>query len=358
MEEHLERYKGKKLVFLFDTNVYRSIAKMTKDGRIIGNRFIIDEMNRREADNNYKSIMSLTASQELLNHLHKDEDKRIYEECNNALRFQFFHTQILQLPATVPLIDSLLTLFFFNTDTKDNRLGVSRYIFTLLNKIFSQNVEMSFLQKDIEAIRNDFLSDKRVFYNLFNLFLKRPDNIQDDGTYKKGNYKLHESLNRNEHVSYMRDFLIKRAKYQFSDNLDEEIVESKVIEFDFYFKEAFLQFRYLFEVLRDNPNKLELLEYNNIWNSIMDFHIVFEWCYLKYNHRGGDIEAVLITDDKKNNNKNLSSYKNGEGRNPDVWPLVAYFEFLGFIVEGTDIKDYKIHFKNTYSSKKVCSTSE
>jgi hypothetical protein len=329
MNNKISKYKGKRLIFLFDTNIYRNIARMAKEGQIIGNRFIIDEITRRESKNGSKSILSLTASQELLIHLSGDANVGDYEECYNALRFQFFHTQILQTPQRIPLMDSLLTFFFYNSDTRDKRMAISEYIFEIIAKIFLQNIELSHLRNDILAIKNDFLCDKKVVHSLFKLLLSQLENI-DGGTYKRGNPKLNDFIKKEEYVDYIRNFLIARTKYQCNSETND-INENKIQEFNKYFHVAFLQFKYLFELLRDNPSVLESLENseNNIWNAVMDFHLVFEWCFVKYFNREKKVEVVLVTQDRKRNFASLHDHT-------DVWNIWEYFEFFEFGIDKTN----------------------
>ena len=165
MDEHLESYKGKKLIFLFDTNVYRYIAQIDNTERNKGNRVLIDEMKKREIDNNCTSIMSLTTTQELLRHLNIEE--KAYDDCYTAIRLQVFHTQILPLPTQIkkpiPQLDTILTTFFYDTDTSSKRLKVSEIIVDMGMKIFYQNIEMSVLQNDIQAINEDFSCNKKRY---------------------------------------------------------------------------------------------------------------------------------------------------------------------------------------------------
>jgi hypothetical protein len=355
MDEHLERYKGKKLFFLLDTNVYRYIAEMAITRRINGNRFIVHEMCKREVENNCSSIMSLTTTQELLRHLNNEE--KAYNVCYDALRFQFFHTQILPpssyIKKPIPQLDTILTTFFYDTDTKDNRLKISEFIVDTGIKIFNQNIEVSALKNDINAINDDFLCNKKVFFNLFNNLVNRPDNIKDNGVYKRGteNPERIEAIKKGDHIVFIRKHLMERAKYWCCNAVSNEICEEKESEFDFYFKESFLLFEHLFNNLQDSPKSLESLENDKKgrWNAVNDFHLIFEWCFIKYCLRNSEKEIILITDDKSRNNKTLSSYQNESGRNPDVWPMKAYFEFLGFAVEGTNYDNYIVKFKEAVS---------
>ncbi|MEJ7679708.1 MAG: hypothetical protein WKG06_17980 [Segetibacter sp.] len=167
-----------KKLFLFDTNIYRRLAEIVKENRYQGNNFIIAEIKDKEDHRSCQSILSFTTTQELLVHL-KDGDAG-YEECRVALQFQFCHTQIFLKRKLIPSIDSLLAYFFYNSDSKDDRLNFTNIIYKLICKIGHQIEDLSKLKSEIANISYDFLDYKREFYLLFKSLLSHPDNIDNN----------------------------------------------------------------------------------------------------------------------------------------------------------------------------------
>ena len=324
-------------MFLFDTNVYRSIAQMVKSNRIIGSNFIIGEMKKREAIKSCVSIMSETTSQELLAHFIKtDKERTVFEECYNALRFQFFHTQVFQPPKRIPNIDSILNYFFFSKDDIHPSLITSELVFNTIKKIFNQRIDLDLLQPEITALNKDFRVYKKEFYMLFETLLNDEENRNMDWSYFKGNKELNNFIKNKDYVEFLGSYLIKRSKYLSTKKSAIEINEEIRNSFYIYFKEALEEFKYLFELLRDNGNSLKVLERNEKWNSVMDFHLVFEWCFIKYFNRNNGVEIILVTQEYRTNFKELH-------KREDVWFLEEYFEFLEFEVEGTDKNNTILH---------------
>lgn len=335
--EEIIKDRGKKIMFLFDTNVYRNIAQMVKEDRIKGNGFIIDEMNRREERNACISIMSLTTSQELLAHLNiEDKEKAKYLECYNALRFQFFHTQVFQRPKRIPSIDSLLDYFLFDNESIHERLIISEHIFNVIRKIYSQS-DMKILDPEIKEINKDFMCYKKEFYMLFESLLNQSENGNIDWLYFKGNSKLNNFIKNKDYIGFIRNYLIERSKYLSKNKLANEISEEKITLFDTYFKEALDEFKYLFELLRDNGNSLKSLEGNEKWNAVMDFHLVFEWCFIRYFNRDKGFEVILITEEHRTNFKELH-------KRDDVWFLNEYFDFMKFKMDRTNPSKSILYF--------------
>lgn len=327
MNEKILKYKGKQIMFLFDTNIYRNIARMAKEDRIKGHRFVIDEMKRREKQNTCTSIMSLTTSQELLAHLIiEDKETNKYIECYNALRFQFFHTQVLQPAKRIPSIDSLLDYFFYDNDSIQERLIISEHVYNVIRKIFIQSIDMDVLEHEIGGINQDFACYKKEFYMLFESLLTHPQNGNNDWLFFRGDKKLNAFIKNQDYVGFIGNYLIQRSKYLSDKNLNKEISDEKTSLFYSYFKEALLEFKYLFEILRDNGDSLKVLEGNEKWNAVMDFHLVFEWCFVRYFNRNKGIEVVLVTEEHCANFKELHS-------RDDVWFMNEYFEFMGFTVD-------------------------
>ena len=312
---------NRRKIFLFDTNVYRRLVEIVNENRFSGNKFIIHAMCDREREKGCHSILSLTTSQELIAHLNKDDE--VFEESLQALKFQIFHTLILQKPKIVPNIDSILSYFFYNTDSKDNRINYAEFVRLFLLKLFWLDKDIDTLKEDIDIINNDFL----VYKNEFDLFFKEisiRSNNDDIDSY----------------VETIKNYVIQRTKYFWNGDGDLEIEQNKILEFENYFKESLLHFRYLFEsILKNTAGTYDFK--NSHWNAIKDFHIVFEWCFVKYFNKGKEIDVILVTEDKSKNFK--SPVENGEfksmhDRNADVWCIRQYFEFLGFKVDYNNSK--------------------
>lgn len=326
-----------KKLFLLDTNIYRRIAEIVIEKRFLGNNFIIAEIKDREASRNCQSIMSLTTSQELLVHM-KDGDED-YEECYHALRFQFFHTQIFQKRKIVPSIDSLLSYFFYREDSKDDRLSFTNIVYQLISKIFYQSEDLSNLKSEIENISKDFLNYKNEFYLLFESLLKHPDNILRNWNFFENDKKLKEFIDSEAYIEFIKNYLIERAKFFCKNEMQNQINKTRVIEFEKYFKEAIIHFEYLFDELQKHGDKLkEIMKHR--WNTIMDFHIVFEWCFLKYYNEKKQIDVIFVTLDKSKN------FKDFKKRNVDCWDLWEYLEFLGFIVDKTNRQEPSLLLNN------------
>ncbi len=299
---------------------------MVKEDRVKGNRFVIDEMKRREEKNNCVSIMSLTTSQELLAHLNIEEfEKNEYKECYDALRFQFFHTQVFQPPKRIPSIDSLLDYFFFDNNSIHERLIVSEHVYTVIQKIFGQSVDMNALHKEIGEINQDFAAYKKEFYILFESLLKHSENETMKWGFYRGDKKLNDFIKSEDYIGFIVNYLVGRSEYLCSEP-KKKVSQEKVSLFNSWFKEALLEFKFLFETLRDSGDTLKVLKRNTKWNAVMDFHLVFEWCFIRYFNRNKGIEIILVTEEHRTNFKELHK------RN-DVWFMEEYFDFMEFIVD-------------------------
>lgn len=332
-------------LFLLDTNIYRGISKLVIEKRFGGNNFIVAEIKNREDSKNCQSILSFTTSQELLVHL-KDGDPG-YEECYHALRFQFFHAQIFQKRKLLPSLDSLLAYFFYNNDSKDNRLSFTNIIYQLISKIGYQIEDASTIKSEIENISNDFLDYKKEFHLLFKSLLNHPNNINSNWNFFTEDKELREFIKCEAYIEFIINYLIERTKFFCKNQEQNHFNEVKVSEFKTYFREALLHFKYLFFVLLKNGEAL--MDVNNKqWNAIRDFHLVFEWCFLKYFHREKQVDIILVTEDKSKN------FKDFKKRNFDCWDMWEYLEFLGFVVDKTNPEKPLLLLNNTTELEIAC----
>jgi hypothetical protein len=329
---------SKSKLFLFDTNVYRRIVETIRETRFFGNKLIIHAMCDEERERGCQSIMSLTTSQELINHLQEDDES--FEECNHALRLQFLHTQVLQKQKLLPTLDSLLAYFFYNEDSKEERLKFTGIVYQLIEKIFKHE-NISNLRDEIEDIRNDFLCYKKEFYMLFKSLLNQPDNNDNDWSVFKNDEKLKTFINAGNYIEFIVNYLIMRTKHFCKREEKSEINEERILEFEKYFKEALIHFKYLFKVLEDDGNALKEINKKQ-WNAVIDFHLVFEWCFLKYFNENKEVEVILVTQDKRRN------FKDMHNRNTDVWDMAQYFEFIGFRVDKTNPQKLLLRLENNF----------
>lgn len=348
MKEIISKYAGKKIIFLFDTNVYRRIVEIVRENRFSGNKFIIHAMSDRERESGCHSILSLTTSQELIAHLNEEDED--FTDCYQALRFQIFHTQKLQKPKLIANIDSLLSYFFYNTDTKDERLKFTGFVCTFLEKLFWLNKDIGTLKDEINKINEDFLYYKEEFCLFLKNIVVYSENVSIDSNGSKNDEGFKKSINDCSYIEIIKNYFIQRTKYFCKDDKYREINEKKVLEFEKYFKESLLHFRYLFEsVLKNDINSSELK--NSQWNAIKDFHIVFEWCFVKYFNKEKEIDVILVTQDRKRNFKSPdknNEFKTMHDRNTDVWYMWQYFEFIGFKVDKTNPDKLVLRLENNF----------
>jgi hypothetical protein len=348
MNNKIAKYKEKRILFILDTNIYRRISELVKDEQmkwgqldseqIDGNKYLLKEIKKREVASNCQTIMSLSTSRELLRHL-EDGDKEKYEKCLLALWFMYFHSQYGKPVSHITDFDTLLSEFFFGIGSDNERFFVSGYIIDVLNKIFVQE-NMTAVKEEIKKINSNFLGYKREFYSVFERLLIPPQNwssCDNDAGLKR-------FINEQHYIEYMGSYLIGRVQYLRGSDLSNEISKEKRNEFYQYFTDAIEMFRYLFKQLYSNGESLRDLDRNKKWNSIIDFHLVFEWCFLKWFNKDKSVEVVLVTNDKKGNFK-IPNYRRDNKIMllheiyEDVWDSWDYFEFLGFSVDRSSPKN-------------------
>jgi hypothetical protein len=352
MNNKIARYKKKRILFILDTNIYRRISELVKDEQvkwgqlnskqIDGNKYLLKEMKEREIASSCQTIMSLSTSRELLRHL-EDGDKEKYEKCLLALRYMYFHSQYGKPVSHITDFDSVLSEFFFGIGSDNERFFVSGYIMDVLNKIYVQE-NMTAVKEEIKKINSDFLGYKREFYNLFESLLQHPQNGSLNWSFYDNDINLRFIIDKQHYIECIGSYLIGRVQYIRGSDLSNEISKEKRNEFYQYFTDALEMFRYLFEQLYNNGESLKVLERNKKWNSIIDFHLVFEWCFLKWFNKDKSVEVVLVTNDKKGNLK-IPNYRRDNKIMllheiyDDVWDLWDYFEFLGFSVDRSSPKN-------------------
>lgn len=357
MNSKVAKFKEKRILFILDTNIYRGIAEIISNeqdqwaqlssDQIDGNGYLLKEMKEREIVRNCQTIVSLSTSRELLRHLEEGDSE--YERCLFALRYMYFHSQFGKPVSHTTDFDTLLSEFFFGMGSDLERVSVSKYIINVLSKIFEQE-DMTAMREEIKEINSDFLCYKREFYGLIESLLMHPQNDSLSWSFYDNDPGLRLFIDRQGYIEHIGSYLIGRAQYLRRSDLYNEISKEKRIEFYQYFTDAIEMFKYLFDQLFKKGELLKRLERNIKWNSIIDFHLVFEWCFLKWFNKDKLMEVVLVTNDK-NGNFRIPNYRKGNAivneHNKcakmhdvydDVWDLWDYFEFLGFSVDRSNPK--------------------
>lgn len=348
MDEKVQKFRGKEIIFLFDTNVYRRLIEMNENSRETRTNMLLFQMHIHERENNCRVMRSLTTSQELISHLIEGDDS--FGLCMEALKFQERHTQFEEKGLNSPSIDLLLLVFLYEEDvilnkndviisTLDKYRNYTDWLKHTIKKIVKIPHDSN-VQKEIEKIKRNFSSYKKEFHELISRLLNSPSNTENEWDFFYKDKELISFIADSRYLTFMKNYFVERT--ELLSGTENKISDEKIIEFGHVFKEALLHFRYLFTVLRQSGNQLKDIT-NNPWNFINDFQIVFEWCFVKYYYREKNIEIVLVTEDKSGNFKTPIEKKEKEKKeivfesmhdlNDNVWYTWQYFEFIGYNVD-------------------------
>ncbi len=307
LSDKIKKFVGKKLMFLFDTNVYRQLVRMECDNTEVQNVKLYLKFKAMVTDEIHKdctAIRSLTVARELIGHLVEEDPN--FESCKEALKLQEFHTQNISRKNSCPDIDAILPFFLY----KDNvpNLELETQANNLKNLI--KGIKKIVFEKDysfVENINSYFKNYKKGIYDYINFDL------------------LPKKYKQDEFIELIIKYYTNRT-----ESLNEElgaIPQNKIDELKFVFKNAFSHFVHLFNAVTNKAQWVGDIS-NSKWNLVHDFMIVLEWCFIKYYKQRENISVILVTDDKTGSfnvgNKKMNDI------NDDVWKSWEYFEFFGY----------------------------
>jgi putative acetyltransferase len=311
LSDKVKKFVGEKLVFLFDTNVYRRLVEFSfvnKEEANIKTTLLFRDLVSSEVEKKCNAIRSLTVARELISHLTNED--REYETCKLALRLQEMHTQNKRDRLNAISFDMLLSFFFYRDSLQFNSLSNERE----MDELFIQKINtIVYSQDKIDEIDIERINKKsKILKSEIKNLIK--DCLDDK-----------KSI-RNDYVDIITEYL--RNKAETNNHAFESIKDKKIAEFKTVFGNALEHFRYLFDALAKDDDFLDKMKESK-WNFLNDFIIVFEWCFIKYYNEGKGVEHILVTEEKSKNFASAQGVSMHE-RNDDVWNIWEYFEFLGY----------------------------